>query len=228
MSEQGHNQAREVVSRRAFLAGAGAVMGIAAAGGLAGCSADAEDDADDDAEEEETTSAGFSTLPYKQFASGGVCTDLNAVILFERSNSTFTKYQVAYTSCTCRDAAVNYISVMYVELLNTKDTADEASIRTISFTTDDSYNVGVWGDSNPIYGQPTYTQEYMDEVFVQKLVGVSKAQVDAWEGYGTQLDVIDVDAVSGASVSTGNITSVLQSLFAYHADKYYAEEEEEA
>ena len=35
------------------------------------------------------------------------------------------------------------------------------------------------------------------------------------------MDGIDADAVTGATVSTGNITSVLKALFAYHADKYY-------
>lgn len=165
---------------------------------------------------------GFTLLPYKQYASGGVTSDLYAVILFENKNKTFTRYQVAYTSCTCRDAASNYRSVAYVEILNTKDTADEATIRSISFAQNDGVNVGVWGDSNPIHGNPELTAEYMNENLVQKFVKVSKAQVDAWEGYGSYVDVLDVDAVAGATVSTSNLTSLLKSLFTYHAEKYYA------
>jgi hypothetical protein len=46
--------------------------------------------------------------------------------------------------------------------------------------------------------------------------------LDAWTGYGSQLPAVDADAVTGATVSTGNITSMLQSLFEYHAAKYYA------
>jgi hypothetical protein len=48
---------------------------------------------------------------------------------------------------------------------------------------------------------------------VQSLVGTSKSEFDAWEGYGSQLSFVDADAVAGATVSTGNITSMLKSLF---------------
>ena len=165
--------------------------------------------------------AELKTIPYTQYASGGTPTDLEAVILFENKNSTFTRYQVAFTSCTCRGAESNYRSVMYIELLNTKDTADEAAVRSICFGEKDGFTVGLWGDSNPVYMRPDYTKEYMDENFVQKLVGTTKAQYDAWEGYGDILEPVDVDAVAGATVSVSNITSVIRALFQYHADKYY-------
>lgn len=165
--------------------------------------------------------AELNTIPYTQYASGGTPTELEAVILFENKNSTFTRYQLAYTSCTCRGAESNYRSVMYIELLNTKDTADEAAIRSICFGAKDGFTVGMWGDSDPVYMRPDYTKEYMDENFVQKLVGTTKAQYDAWEGYGDILEPVDVDAVAGATVSVSNISSVIRSLFQYHADKYY-------
>lgn len=166
-----------------------------------------------------------NSFNFTHYASGGVEEELTAVILLENKNSTFTKYQVAFPSCTCRDAASNYWSVMYVELLNTKDTRAEAAIRAISFGYNKDVRVGMWGDSDPIMGHPEYTSEYMDENFVQRLVGTTKADVDGWGGYGTQVDAVDVDAVSGATVSTSNITSVLQSLFNYHCDKYYSNKE---
>ena len=168
-----------------------------------------------------TAFAELTTFSYTQYASGGTPTELEAVILFENKNKTFTRYQVAFTSCTCRGPERNYSSVMYIELLNTKETADEASIRQISFGEIDGVTVGLWGDSNPVMGHPDYTAEYMDENLVQPLVGASKAQFDAWEGYGDVIDVIDADAVSGATVSTSNITSVIRALFQYHAEKYY-------
>jgi len=164
---------------------------------------------------------GLPQFTFTHYSSGGVTEDFTAVILFERSNSTFTAYQVAFTSCTCRDTAVNFASVMYVELLNTRQTAEEAAIRTITFGKKDGYTAGFWGDSDPIHGRPEYTKEYMDEHFVQKLVKKTKAEFDAWEGYGSQLSGIDADAVSGATVSTSNIISVLKALFTYHAEKYY-------
>ena len=169
------------------------------------------------AEEKET--AKYPTFTYKHYASGGTEEEYEAVILFEQSCSTFTSYQVACSGCTCRDSLVNYYSVCYVELLNTKPTAGEASIRSITF----GNNQGLWGDSNPNYYHQEYTEEYMDENFVQRLVGVTKDEISEWGGYGMQLPVIDVDAVSGATVSTSNITSMLKSLFEYHAAKYYTE-----
>ena len=166
--------------------------------------------------------ADMDMIPYTQYASGGTPTDLEAVILFENSNKTFTKYQVAYTSCTCRGPEKNFRSVMYIELLNTKDTPEEAAIRQISLGELDGVTVGMWGDSNPIMGHPDYTAEYMDENLVQKLVGTTKAQYDAWEGYGDLIDAVEPDAVSGATVSVSNMTSVIKALFQYHADKYYS------
>ena len=165
--------------------------------------------------------AELNTFTYTQYASGGTPTELDAVILFENKNSTSTRYQVAYTSCTCRGPESNYRSVMYIELLNTKDTAEEASIRQISLGELNGVTVGLWGDSNPVMGHPDYTPEYMDEHFIQKLVGTCKAQYDAWEGYGDLIETVEADAVSGATVSVSNITSVIRELFAYHADKYY-------
>lgn len=159
----------------------------------------------------------FPTFSFTHYASGGTEETYNAVILFEESNSTFTSYQVAFSSCTCRDSLVNYYSVCYAELLNTKPTAEDAAIRTITF----GNNQGLYGDSNPNYYRHEYTEEYMDEHFIQPLVGARKADFDAWGGYGTQLEQVEPDAVTGATVTTGNVTSMLKGLFAYHAAKYY-------
>ena len=174
------------------------------------------------APEPETSPFPYPTFEYTHYASGGTAETYTAVILFEQSCSTFTSYQVAFSSCTCRDALVNYFSVCYVELLNTKPSAGEASIRSITF----GNNQGLWGDSNPNYYRHDYTEAYMDENFVQSFVGVSMDEISLWNGYGTQIDAVDADAVSGATVSTSNITSMLQELFKYHAAKYYPEGEE--
>ena len=168
----------------------------------------------------ETKSASpYEMFEYTHFASGGTPETETAVILFENANSTFTSYQVAFISCTCRDVSANYYSVMYIELLNTKKTPEEAAVRSITF----GNNKGLWGDSNPTYGTTDYTPEYFDEYFIQPIVGMTKADFDAWGGYGTQLAGIDADAVTSASVSTSNITSVIRSLFEYHVEKYYSE-----
>ena len=83
--------------------------------------------------------------------------------------------------------------------------------------------MGLYGDSNPNYYISEYTDDYMDENFVQRLVGATKSDFDNWKGYRSQLPSVDIDAVTGASVTTGNLTSMLKSLFEYHAQKYYVE-----
>lgn len=168
---------------------------------------------------EEKPKNEYTEFNYTHYSSGGTAEEYTAVILFEQTCSTFTAYQVAFASCTCRDPLVAYYSVCYVEILNTKPSAEESAIRTISF----GNNMGLYGDSNPNYYIPEYTEEYMDENFVQHLVGATKSDFDGWERYRTQLSCVDADAVSGASVTTGNVTSMLKSLFAYHAAKYYGE-----
>ena len=185
---------------------------------LCGCAAPSEEVTPEEtqpAESEESTQ--YPTFTFTHYSSGGTREEYTAVILFEQSNSTFTSYQVAFSSCTCRDSSVNYYSVCYVELLNNKDSAEDAAIRAITF----GENKGLWGDSNPNYYISEYTQEYMDENFVQSLVRATKADIDAWGGYGTQVSCVDADAVTGATVSTSNITSMLQGLFEYHTEHYY-------
>lgn len=167
------------------------------------------------------TVGDIKLFPYEHFRTGGADGPVYAAIIFENSNSTFTKYQVAITSCTCRDAANNYRSLMYVELDNTAANPDAATVRWIAFGQDGAYNVGMWGDSSPIPTNPDYTSDYMNEHLVQPLVGLTKVDLDAWGGYGTLPVDIDVDAVAGATVTCSNIVSALQALFAYHAATYY-------
>ena len=181
---------------------------------LAGCSSSDKNT--------ETRNGEFNEFTFTHYSSGGTPEEYKAVILFEQSCSTFTAYQVAFASCTCRDPLVSYLSVCYVELLNTKSSSEDAAIRTMTF----GNNMGLYGDSNPNYYISDYTEEYMDENFVQRLVGASKSDFDNWQGYGNQLSCVDADAVSGATVTTGNVTSMLKSLFQYHENKYYQEKKE--
>lgn len=173
------------------------------------------------AKEESKADAGmqYDTFEYTHYASGGTEEKYNAVILFEQSNSTFTAYQVAYSSCTCRNPLVNYYMVCYVEILNNKNTAEEAKIRDITCLD----NKGMWGDSNPNYYIAEYTEEYMNEHLTKGFIGCSKAEIDEFEGYGTWIDALDADALSGATVSSSNMQSMLMGLMQYHAEKYYKE-----
>ena len=159
----------------------------------------------------------FDSFEFTHYASGGATETYDAVIIFEQSNSTFTAYQVAYSSCNCRKPIVNYYMVCYVEILNTKKTPEQAGIRDITCMD----NKGVWGDSNPNYYISYYTDEYMNEHLVKAFIGATKEELDAFGGYGTWIDRIDADTVTGATVSSSNMQSMLKSLFEYHVNKYY-------
>lgn len=168
-------------------------------------------------ENTDPSTGSFDTFKFTHYASGGNEEEYEAVILFEQSNSTFTAYQIAYSSCTCRNALVNYYMVCYVEILNTKKSPELASIRDITCLD----NKGVWGDSNPNYYIAEYTEEYMNEHLTKGFIGASKADIDSFEGYGTWIDYLEADAISGATVSSSNMQSMLKSLMEYHVSKYY-------
>lgn len=154
----------------------------------------------------------YDMFTFTHYSTGGTEDEQTAVILFEHANSTFTTYQVAYPSCTCRDVGKNFYSVMYIELLNSKDNAEDASIRTISFDN----GLGLFGDED---NYSDFTLEKMDDTFYQKLVGVTKAEIDKYD-YNHQIE--GIDAITGATVTMSNTESCIKSLFQYHADKYYA------
>jgi len=159
----------------------------------------------------------YDTFKFTHYASGGNEEEYEAVILFEQSNSTFTAYQVAYSSCTCRNALVNYYMVCYVEILNTKKSPEFATIRDITCLD----NKGVWGDSNPNYYIAEYTEEYMNEHLTKGFIGATKQDIDSFKGYGTWIDYLEADAIAGATVSSSNMQSMLKSLMEYHVGKYY-------
>lgn len=164
-----------------------------------------------------TNNRTSTKVKYTHYASGGLAEEYDFDIIFEEANSTFTSYQVAYSSCTCRDAIVNYKSVCYVEILNTRESGDDASIRYITF----GENRGLFGDSNPNYNDSKIDIEYYDAHLVKPLIGVTKREMDEFKSYGYCIDAIDVDTVTGATVTRSNLQSMLKSLFSYHKNKYY-------
>lgn len=154
---------------------------------------------------------------FTHYASGGTMEEYDIDIIFEESNSTFTAYQVAYSSCTCRDSLVNYKSVCYVEILNTRESGDDAAIRYITL----GENRGLFGDSDPNYNISDYTYEYYNDNLVKPLIGITKREIDEFSGYGYFVEGLDVDALTGATVTSSNLQSMLKSLFEYHKEKYY-------
>ncbi len=172
---------------------------------FAGCSASININTKDKSET-------YPLLRFTHYSQDGIAEEEDAIIIFEYANETFTTYQVAYPSCTCRNPENNVLSVMYIELLNTKEKAEDASIRAISF----GDGKGLFGDND---NYSAFTLDKMDDTYYQKLVG--KTMADFGDvNYTTRAD--GVDAISGATVTMSNTESCIKALFRYHADKYYS------
>ena len=166
------------------------------------------------------------TIEYTHYIRGGGEEKLKANILWEYSNNTYTKYQVAYTSYVCSDPSVNYINVIYLEITN-KGNKEDALIRDISFSTieDDgtTFNVGLWGDYKSYN-----VVEFYEGIEQELLPKLKYAKYDtiktlANSGYGNykQIEGINDDLISGGTISASNIVTIVEGIFEYHIDKYY-------
>jgi len=165
-------------------------------------------------------------IEYTHYLRGGGKEKLKANILWEYSNGTFTKYQVAYTSYVCSDPSVNYTNVIYLEITN-KDSKDNALIRNISFSTleenDITFNVGLWGDFKEAVRKEYYSgieSELLAKLKYSKYEFISEI---ASKGYGNykSIEGINSDLITGGTVSASNVVSIVKSVFDYHLEKYY-------
>jgi len=165
-------------------------------------------------------------ISYNHYLRGGGSEKLDATILWEYSNNTFTKYQVAYTSYICSDPSVNFANVIYIEITN-KGTKQESLIRNISFSTieedEEVFNVGVWGDYKKALGKefyPAIENELMPKLRYAKYDFIKSI---ADQGYGNYkgIEGINSDAITGGTISASNIVSIVKSIFDYHIEKYY-------
>ena len=167
-----------------------------------------------------------ASLTYTHYLRGGGSETLDAEILWEYSNKTYTKYQVAYTSYVCSDPSVNYINVIYIEITN-KGTKEEALIRNISFSTitenDVEFNVGLWGDYKEAIKKEYYTgieSELLTKLKYAKYDIVSQV---AENGYGNykSIEGINSDLITGGTISASNVVSIVKSIFDYHLENHY-------
>ena len=167
-----------------------------------------------------------SGLTYTHYLRGGGSETLDADILWEYSNKTYTKYQVAYTSYVCSDPSVNYINVIYIEITN-KGSKEEALIRNISFSTitenEVEFNVGLWGDY-----KEAIKKEYYTGIETELLTKLKYAKYDfisqvAENGYGNykSIEGINSDLITGGTISASNVVSIVKAIFDYHLENYY-------
>lgn len=168
------------------------------------------------------------TIKYTHYLRGGKSEELDAKILWEYSNSTFTKYQVAYTSYVCSDPSVNYTNVIYIEITN-KGEKEQSKIRSISFSTfkDDTgstFNVGLWGDYKEAVKKEFYEDGVEGELLpVIRSKTYSEIESIASKGYGNykSIEGINSDLISGGTVSASNVISIVKAIFDYHIDNHY-------
>ena len=166
-------------------------------------------------------------IEYTHYARGGVVEELDATVLWEHSTDAYTKYQVAYTSYVCSNISVNYINVIYIEITN-KETKDKAVIRDISFTTKkesngDIFNVGLWGDDKSQGGNDFYTgieEEILSKLRYMNYESIKSLADTGYKNY-TNIEGIDVDAMTGGTISASNVISIVKAIFDYHIDNQY-------
>ena len=169
---------------------------------------------------------GLKQIEYTHYVRGGGKETLDATILWEFSNDTFTKYQVAYTSYVCSDPSVNYMNVIYLEITN-RGTKDEALIRNISFSTiegnNEDFNVGLWGDYKSHLNKDFYTgieNELLPKLKYMDYETITSLANEGYRNY-THIEDIDADAISHGTISASNIVSIVKAIFDYHIDNHY-------
>jgi len=165
-------------------------------------------------------------IEYTHYVRGGGSEKLKATILWEYANDTYTKYQVAYTSYVCTDPSVNYINVIYIELIN-RGTKEASIIRDISFSTLEetynTYNVGLWGDDKVSLGKEFYSgieNSLLAKLRLSSYATISNLASKGFRNY-THIEGIDNDAISGGTISASNVVSIVKAIFDYHIENYY-------
>ena len=166
------------------------------------------------------------TIEYTHYVRGGGSETLNANILWEFSNNTYTKYQVAYTSYVCSDPSVNYINVIYIEITN-RETKDHALIRNISFSTikegEKTFNVGLWGDYKESANREFYNGIETELLPKLKYANYNVINSIASNGYGNykSFEGINSDLITSGTISASNVVSIVKAIFDYHIENYY-------
>lgn len=134
-------------------------------------------------------------LPFVHIDGFGTETDTAAWIAWEFEALNFVRYQVAYTSCTCRPESINARSLLYVEVSKAEQ---GGKIRKLAFN--------YWGDSPKM--PSGILREEIEQDFMPLFVGQRAGVIE------------DVDVISGATVTTINLKQITGALLAYHNQKY--------
>ena len=142
-----------------------------------------------------------------------------AFVPFKYVARDYIKYQITFIACTCRPAALNVWSTAYVELsLPSSGKIADSEVKFLSFEKDSTghYIAGFWGDSNPSPLASTATLEKFNAEMLPYYIGKKYSELANYNQVGDFKD-FNVDAWTGATVSSNNILRAIQALYAYHA-----------
>lgn len=134
-------------------------------------------------------------LSYTHIDGFGTPTPEVAWLAWEFEALDFVKYQVTYTSCTCRPESINKKSLLYIEV--TKG-GTGGKIRRVRFD--------YWGDS--LVMPDGTTREEIEKKWMPKLPNKMGPGIAA------------IDTMSGATVTTVNLKQILKAVLEYH-DAHY-------
>lgn len=144
-----------------------------------------------------TPLGGERILPYVHIDGFGTETDEAAWIAWEFEAQDFVKYQVAFTSCTCRPESINERSLLYLEIAKAES---GGKIRKVKYE--------YWGDSQKFpsgLGREEVERDYVPLLANKKLEQVEK-----------------LDTISGATVTTVNLRQISAAVLKYHNAAYPA------
>lgn len=179
-----------------------------------------------------TTVNPVSVIPMKHIDGPKNNIDVYAFVNFEYEGRDFVKYQVSYISCTCRPAAVNYWNTAFVELsLPASKDPKDVVLKTLSYDKDSNgeYTGGMWADSDPIPSGMTYEQiktEYVSHFegksldYIKGLDTIEDIKAEDYQT-GEGRENYDIDAFTGATVSTNNIIRMLNAVLDHHVENEF-------
>jgi len=134
-------------------------------------------------------------LPFVHIDGFGTETPSPAWLAWEFEAQGYVKYQITYTSCTCRQESINVKSTLYIEI---SKQGSKSRIKNLYFH--------YWGDS-PVTpaGQ---TRDEIEKTFMAKMPGMD------------QKALADVDIITGATVTTINLKQIGAAILDYHKKNY--------
>lgn len=146
-------------------------------------------------------------------------TEEEIYVMFEYKFLKYTRYQVSYISCTCRDSSENFRQVMYLELNNEDGSIKDISFDIVEIDGDTSYIAGAWGDSSPIPDTGKTKADFEKELIEEYLIGKTLDELSHISNMSDMTDWPYVDSYAGSSVTVNNMVRAVKAIQSYQLNK---------